>query len=329
MRHVHRNFLLAAGIGACTLSAALVHLVTAAWSQSGAIIKIVVPYPPGGGADVVARVMANAIGNMQGQTFVVENRPGASTKIGTTDVVRAAPDGKTLLLANNAILLLPHLRKLDFDPLTNFVPICIVASTPTVLVVNSTSPYYTLHDLLNAARAKPGEVTFGATPGAVTDVSVEMLLHPESIHMTLVPFNGTAPQVNAVLGGQIDTAFVDYPAAAGLLQARKLRALAAGSRKRTDALPGVPTVSEYGPSYTNFEMVVWYAVLAPGHTPEQTILQLTEWFTKAVQAPDTRSRLSAQGMEAGGDCGAPLAANLRKQFDTYGSIIRAANIQAE
>ncbi len=313
----------AAAVTLATVSLA----VAAAWSQSARPIKIIIPYPPGGGADVLARVVADTIGNMHGPTMVVEDRPGAGTVIGTEDVVRADPDGNTLLFGNNSALLVPHLRHLDYDPLTSLVPICNIATTPTVIVVNSASPYRTLADLLNAARAKPGELTFGAAPGAVSHVSFEMILHPANLKMTLVPFSGTPPQVNAVLGGHVDTAFVDYPAAAALLKSGKLRALAVGSLARINALPDVPTVSESG--FKDFEMELWYGFFVPAKTPQTAISQLAQWFAKAVQVPETRSRLATQGMKPVGECGAPFAAYLHKQYDDYGRIIREANITAE
>ena len=139
-------------------------------AQPASAIKLVVPYPPGGGADVLARIVADAIGNLHGPTMVVMNRPGAGTMIGTEDVVRAKPDGNTLLLANNAVAIFPHLRKLDYDPLASLEAICGIATTPTILIVAGTSPYRTLDDLIVAARAAPGALTFGATPGAKSHI---------------------------------------------------------------------------------------------------------------------------------------------------------------
>ena len=325
MKFPHRAFLRLAA-GAVALSIFSVNLFDrSAWSERA--IRVIVPYPPGGGADVVARIMADAIGNMHGPTIVVENRPGAGTIIGTREVVRARPDGNTLLMTNNAVAIAPHLRKLDHDTLSSLEPICLIATTPAVIIVSSTSPYRTLNDLLDTARAKPGDLTFGAAPGAKSHVDFEMILHPASIRMTLVPFSGTPPIVNAILGGQVDAAMVDYPAAAGLLQAARLRALAAGSRGRIEWLPDVPTVSEVGSG--DFDMEVWYGLLAPAQAPQPIISQLAEWFSKAVKLPETRSRLAAQGMNPVDVCGAPFAAHLRKQFDDYGRIIREANINTE
>lgn len=316
-------------LGTILLSAAILLPLSpfAAAAQSARPIKLINPYPPGGGADVLARVLVNEIGNLGGPTLVVENRPGAGTVIGTQDAVRAAPDGNTLLITNNALLLAPHLRKLDFDPLAGLVPICSVGSTPTVVIVNSASPYRSLGELIAAARQKAGGLTFGAGIGALSQVTYAMLMHRADFKMTLVPFTGTLPEVEAVYGAHIDTAFVDYPPAQGLLQAGKLRALATGSRTRTDWLPDVPTVSELG--YPGFEIDLWYGVFAPAHTPPSFVAQVTRWLTKAAQVPKVKALLRAQGIATTGICGAPFAADLRKRFDEYGQVIREARIKTE
>jgi tripartite-type tricarboxylate transporter receptor subunit TctC len=298
-----------------------------ACAQSVNVIRIIVPYPPGGGVDVVARVAADAIGNLHGPVMVIENRPGAGSVIGTREVARAKPDSNMLLMTNNALAFAPHMRTLDFDPLVSLSPICSLATTPTVVIVNSASPYRTLDELLAAARARPGTLTFGAGPGAKTDLDVEMISHAANIHMTLIPFGGTAPIVNAILGGQVDTASVDYPAAAGLLQAGKLRALATDSRERLEWMPGVPTLGESG--FKDFDIQLWYGVFAPAQMPEPAIARLADWFTQAIALPDTRARLAAQGLSAASVCGMPFASRFRKQYDDYGRIIREANIRAE
>jgi len=314
---------------AIALAAAAISLLTlsTASAQTARAVRLVNPYPPGGGADVLARVLVNQIGSMGGPTMVIENRPGAGTVIGTEDVVRAAPDGNTLLLTNNALLLTAHLRKLDYDPLSSLEPICSVGSTPTVVLVNSASPYHTLDDLIGAARAKPGALTFGANIGALSHVSYEMLMHRADFKMTLVPYSGTLPEVEAVFAGQIDTAFVDYPPAQGLLQAGKIKALASASRARVDWLPDIPTVSELG--YKNFEVELWYGVFAPAHTPREITAKFADWFAKAAQQPQVRSQLLKDGIDTAAVCGAPFAAGLRKRFDEYGQVIREANIKAE
>jgi tripartite-type tricarboxylate transporter receptor subunit TctC len=327
MKFPHRKYL---HLAACAVAVPILSISLferSARSELASPIKLVVPYPPGGGADVLARIVADAIGNLHGPTMVVTNRPGAGTMIGTEDVARAKPDGNTLLMTNNAVAIFPHMRKLDYDPLSSLEPICSIATTPTIMIVSATSPYRSLQDLLSAARAKPGALTFGATPGAKSHVDFEIVRHGANLQMTLVPFSGTPPIVNAVLGGQVDSAFVDYPAAAGLLQAGKLRALAAGARGRVEQLPEVPTVSEAG--FGDFDMEVWYALMAPAQTSRPILSQLAEWFGKAAKLPETRSRLAIQGMNPVGVCGAPSVSHLRKLYEDYGRLISEANIKTE
>ena len=297
-----------------------------AWSQTRTI-KLVVPFPPGGGIDAVARVMADEIGRTHGPTIVIENHPGAGTVLATEAVMRAKPDGNTLLIVNNTFLVTPHLRKVSYDPLASFQPICRVATTPTVIVVNKASPYRTLADLLSAARARPGELTYGSVFGAVLHIGFAMLQRAADASMTFVPYPGTTPAVSAVLGGHVVSALVDYPAAAGQLQAGTLRALATGSRRRIEWLADVPTVAESG--YQDFELELWYGLLAPANTAAETVSQLGGLFRARLQGPEIRSRLLAQGVAANAICAAGFRAYLRKQYMEYGRAITEANIKAE
>jgi tripartite-type tricarboxylate transporter receptor subunit TctC len=271
--------------------------------------------------------MADQVGRAQGPVVVVENRPGAGTVIGTEAVFRSKPDGNTLLIGNNSFLVAPLMHKTAYDPIAGFEPICITASTPTVIVVNASSPYRTLDDLMRAARAKPGELTYASINGAVLSVGFEMLNRAAGVKMTFVPFTGTAPALNAVLGGHVAATLVDYPVAAGQLQGGTLRALATGSRSRIEWLPDVPTVAESG--YKDFELELWYGLIAPAQTPKDAIAQLADLFSASVRPPDIRSKLSAQGIKAGGVCGAAFAAMLRKDYDDYGRVIREANLKAD
>lgn len=299
-----------------------------ALSQAPRAIRLIVPYPPGGGIDALARILATEIGRAQGPVVAVENRPGAGSEIGTEAVVRASPDGSTLLTNNNALVILPHLRKLSYDPLADLEPICNLGSTPSLVVVNSASPYHTLDDLLRAARAKPGALTFGSAPGGAANVGFEMLAHAAGVWLTFVPFGGTPPAVNALLGRHIDVvAMVDYPAVAGQLRAGTLRALAAGSRRRIEAQPDVPTVAESG--YPDYEAEVWYGLFAPARTPPEIISQLASWYTSAVRSPEARAKLAAQQISPVALCGTDFTAYLRKQSDEYGRAISDANIKAE
>jgi tripartite-type tricarboxylate transporter receptor subunit TctC len=330
MKRAPRSFLhLAAGIAALTVASIMSATLSSqqARSQTTRTIKVVVPLPPGGAADVLARILGEQISRTQGLTVLIENRPGAGAVIGTEAVSRAAPDGNTLLVAAPAFVISPHLRKLNYDPLTSFEPICYLTSTPTVIFVNSASPYRTLADLLNAARANPGSLTLATVPGSPTHIAFEMLKRAAKVDMTFVPYPGGAPAINALLGNHVTSVFLPYAGLEGQLKAGKLRALASASRTRSELLPDVPTVAESG--YKGYEIDFWNGVLAPAKTPQETVSQLAGWFTAAMQVPEVKAKLVAQSLYPVGMCGADFGALLRKQYDEFGLIIREANIQAD
>jgi tripartite-type tricarboxylate transporter receptor subunit TctC len=300
----------------------------AAWSQSSRTIKIVVPLAPGGGADIVARLVAEQVRRTEGPTIVVENRPGAGTAIATEAVARAAPDGNTLLITNPAFVINPHLRKLNYDPLTGFEPICSLASFPLLIVVNVGSPYHTLADLLNAARAKPGELTMASFgPASPAQIAFETLKRAANVNMTYVPYQGTAPAITALLGEHVTAVFGDYPTVAEQLRVGALRALAIGSPMRIEPLPDVPTIAEVG--FKDYEAESWNGLVAPVKTPKETLALLIGWLTAALQASEMKPKLAAQGLFPVQLCGADYGALLRKQYDGYGRVIREANIKAE
>jgi tripartite-type tricarboxylate transporter receptor subunit TctC len=268
--------------------------------------------------------LAEQIGKTQGSTIVIENRPGAGQVIGAEAVARAAPDGNTLLIHTGAFLAGPHLRKVNYDPFTSFEPICHLATQPTLLVVNSASPYVSLSDLLNAVRAKPGELTLAAaSPG----IPVEMFKRVTNADMTFVPFPGGAPTVTALLGGHVTSAFGQLGEVAEYLNAGKLRALATLSRSPIESLPDIPTLSAFG--YQDIEAEVINGLAAPARTPKETLSRLASWFTAALNAPEVRSTLVAQGIFPVGICGPDYVAHLRRTFEEYGRVIREANIRAE
>src|SRR5436305_7273235 len=179
-----------------------------AWSQAARTIKIVVALPPGGAADIQARLLAEQISRTQGLPMLIENRPGAANIIGTEAVSRAAPNGNALLLVTPAFVINPHVRKLNYDPLTSFEPICYLTRTPTVILVNSASPYRTLADLVDAARGKPGELTLAATgPATLVQIAFEKFKRAANVNMTFVPYPGGATVITALLGGHVTSAF--------------------------------------------------------------------------------------------------------------------------
>jgi tripartite-type tricarboxylate transporter receptor subunit TctC len=300
---------------------------SAAWPQSGRTIRLILPFPPGGPADAMARVVAEQIGATGGPTFVVESHPGAGTAIGTELVARSAPDGNTLGIISNSFVVLPLTRKLNYDPFTDLVPVCELAAFPPLVVVNSDSPYHTLADLITAAHAQPGILTLGTIgPATSSQMAFEMLKREAKANITFVPFAGYTPAIQALLGNQITAALAELSTLQGQLQTGKLRALATTARKRIESLPNVPTVTELG---YNVEEEFFGGVIAPAKTPDTTIAKLTDLFSAALRTPEIKAKYTSFGFLPGGQCGADYAAILRKDSADYSQIIHDANIKME
>ena len=307
---------------AAVLAAAV--LAPSAWTQTGTI-KIVVPYTPGSGPDILSRLMGEQIGRTQGPTVVVENRPGGGTVIGTEAVERAAPDGHTVLLVANSFVINPPLKRANYDPTGSFEPVCYLAATPMVLVVLGSSPYRTLDDLIAAARAKPGELAFASGgPGSSLHVAIEVLKRAANINLTYVPYGGTAPAINALMGNHVAAVWADYPTVVSQLKSGTVRGLVTTSRKRVETLPDVPTLGETGIS--NYEADIFCGIVAPAKTPPEMLNRLSGAFSSAVKAPDMAPKLAEQGLFPVGTCGAEFGAYLRRQVDEYSRIIREADI---
>ena len=299
-----------------------------ALSQTTRTVRLVVPYTPGSGPDILARLVAEQAGRQNGPTVVVEDRPGAGTVIGTEAVARSAPDGNTVLMVAPSFIINPSLRKVNYDPLRDFEPICHLAATPMVIVVNAAAPHRSLADLLDAARAKPGELTLGSGgPGSSLHIGFEILKRAAGIEMTYVPYNGNAPAINALLGGHLTSVYADYPTVVEQLKAGALRALAVGSRRRAEALPDVPTIEESG--FKDYDLDIWYGLVAPAKTPSDALAQAADWSASAVKAADIKPKLTLQGLYPVGICGAPFGAHLQKQYEDYERVIREAQIKAE
>jgi len=313
-----------ATVFACILLA----LTTAtAWPQSGQTIRLILPFPPGGPADAMARLVAEQVGASGGPTMVVESHPGAGTEIGTEYVFRSDPDGNTLGIISNSFVVLPLIRKLNYDPFMDFAPICELASFPPLIVVNGDSPYHTLADLINAAHAQPGVLTLGTIgPATSTQLAFEMLKYKAKANITFVPFTGYTPAVQALLGQQITAAMADVSTLQGQIQTGKLRALATTARTRVASLPTVPTVAESG---YDVKQEFFGGVVAPAKTPKETIARLTDVFKTALQAPSIKAKFASLGFFAGGECGADYTAILRKDYADYGQIIRDANLKMQ
>jgi tripartite-type tricarboxylate transporter receptor subunit TctC len=319
---VRVGFYLAASCLAFALS------VGSAGAQSGKTIRLVVPVPPGASTDAVARLMAEQIGRAQGITIVVENRPGASGMIGTEQVSRAAPDGNTLLMTANTYLIDAQTRKANYHPVTAFEPICLLVQSPAVFVVNSATPYKSLKDLLDAARRKPGELSMAAVgPGSTFQMGFTQMVKTAGVNMTYVPYQGSAPAVTAVMGQHVTSAFSGWAVVSENVKSDKLRALGVATAKRVEPLPDVPTFDEQG--FKKLEVDNWFGVIAPAHTPKETIAQFSGWFQAALKEPEVKAKLALQGLYPVGQCGDEFASYIRRRFDDYGVMIKESNIKAE
>jgi tripartite-type tricarboxylate transporter receptor subunit TctC len=313
-------------IAAATLAAAL--SVPHAQAQSSRQIKFIVPFPAGGGADLLTRVMSEKWGQAHGVSTLIENRPGAASVIGTEAASRAAPDGNTVAVVANSFIIHPNFKRLSYDPLTSFEPVCLLANSPQVIVVNATSPHKTLTELFDAARAKPGELSHASVgPASAQHIAMEQLKLLAKVSMVFVPFNGNTPALNQLLGGHVGGVMSNYSEAVEHVNAGKLRALAIGGKTRVEAWPNVPTVAEQGfPGYT---VEVWYGLLAPAKTSKDKIAELSKWCAGAMSAAELKPKWSLQGLTPVGSSPEEFAAHLRRQSDEYARVIREANIKGE
>jgi tripartite-type tricarboxylate transporter receptor subunit TctC len=298
-------------------------------AQAVRALKVVVAVPAGGPADIVAHLFADqireAFAQARGPMIEIVTRTTGDGSVAAEDVARAAPNGDTVLLTTNAFLINPYLRQVNYDPVTSFEPVCFLARSPELVVVNSASNYHTLADLLGDARANPrglAMASFG--PGGSAHIGVEMLKLAAAVDIRYVPYSSQVSAINALLDNGVTSAFISYAGVSGQLKAGNLRALATASRERIESLPEIPTVAESG--YKDFETEVRVLLFAPARTPQAVATQLANSFTGALRAPDVKSRLVVQGLYPVGMCGADFSAYLRKQFAEYGRVIRDAKI---
>ena len=299
-----------------------------AQAQSGRTVRAIVPTPPAGVNDLMARLVGDYLGKTHGLSLVVENRAGAAEVIGTEAVARAAPDGNTILFGSSQVVINPLLRKVNYHPLESFEPICLMVVAPLVISVQSSSPHRTLNDLLDAARAKPGSVTMGSLgPGTPFDIGLAMLKNAAKVDITFVPFNGNGPSINALLGGHVTSTFNSYSSISSQLKAGLARPLATANKTRIPPLPDVPTVIESG--VKDYEVAPWFGVYAPAKTPKEIITQYAGWLSAALKAPEVKDKLAVQELYPMGLCEADFTAFLRKQNEDYARVIKEANFKLE
>ncbi|AGW89037.1 MULTISPECIES: Bug family tripartite tricarboxylate transporter substrate binding protein [Cupriavidus] len=316
-------------------AAALAMLAGSAFAQAWPArpIRLVVPFPPGGGTDTVARLVAEKLTSQAGWVVVVENRPGAGGNVGLDAVAKAPADGYTIGLGQTANLAInPALYpKMPFDPLKDFAPITTVASQPVVLVVNAASSFRTLADVVTASKSKPESLRIGlAGNGTVGHLAGEMLERRAGIRMLNVPYKGAGPAMVDLLGNQVDLNFANTAAAIPQLAGKKVRALAVSSAQRVKNVPelaNVPTVAESG--YPGFDAITWTGLIAPAGTPQAVVDRINAEVQKALKNPDVQGKLAAEGSTPMGGTPRQFAEYIRTEHQKWGALIREANIRLE
>jgi tripartite-type tricarboxylate transporter receptor subunit TctC len=300
----------------------------AAYPQSAKTARIVISVTPGGTIDYFARVLADHVGKISGQTIIIESKPGAGGVIAAETVARAAPDGGTLLVNTNGMIVSALLRRVNFDPIASFEPICFLVSSPQVIVVNSAQPYRTLGDLLDAARARPGELSIASVgPNTTQHIAIERLKRRAGVNLTYVPFQGGTPAINALLGNHVTAVVQNYSEIGPQLQAGTLRALATPSPQRIEPLPDLPTVAELG--FPDFSAEVWFGLVTTAKTPADTVAQLIAAFSGALRAPEVREKLVAHALYPKPVCGPNFAAHIRRQTDEFAQVLREFGLKSE
>ena len=316
---------------AAVCAAAILHCACAAaqgWPAKP--VRVVVPFPPGGSTDIVARIVAQKLGERLGQSMVIDNRAGAGGTLGAAQVAKAAPDGYTLLVASTSThVVAPGVYpKLEYDPVKDFAPVSLIAVSPYLLVVNPDLPAKSVKELVELARKQPGKLNYAsAGVGSTTHLAMEMLKAASNTYMLHIPYNGNGPAGTAVIGGQVEILFGSLPALLPHARGGRVRALAVGTLVRAPSMPEVPTVAESG--YPGFDASLWLALMAPAGTPQPIIDRLHREIVTVVQAADTRELLDKAGAEPLTSSPAELAALVRDGVAKYAKIIKTAGVKPE
>ena len=302
--------------------------VASAQSFPSRSVHIFVPYPAGGGVDVLTRTLGEVVARQWGQSVVVENRPGAGGVIASQAVATAAPDGYTLIMVASGHATNPLLYpKIPYDTFKDFTPISLLASSPNILLVRTDSPFRSTADVIAAAKARPGSLSFAhAGTGTSTHLAGELLKSLARIDLNAIPYKGGAPAINDLLGGQIPMSFNNGPESVGQLQAGALRALAVTTADRAPFLPDVPSLSEAVPGY---DTGVWWGLLGPGGLPPDVLAKLSSDFVAALNTDAVKERLGKLGALPIGSSSPQFDARIRADYDKWAPIIKAAGMKAE
>lgn len=291
-------------------------------------IRLVVGFTPGGGVDINARLLAGKLSEILGQQVVVENRPGAGTNIANEFVAKAAPDGYTLLINTAAVAINMSLYKNPpFNTLRDFVPVSMFSESQNIMVVNAGKPFRSAADVISAARAKPGALTYAsAGAGSTQHLTAEQFKLKTKTDILHIPYKGSAPALTALMAGEVDMVFINVPAILPHVKSGRLRPVAAAGAKRTELMPDVPTLREGG---VEVNETVWYGVLAPAGTPRDIVSTLAAAIARAARMPDIKQKLLDQGAEPVGSTPEEFSAVVRDEVAKWAEVIRAAGIKPE
>ena len=306
-----------------------VSLGAAAQAYPSKPVRLIVPFPPGGPTDITGRTIAEKLQQRLGQPVIVENRPGAGSIIGTEVVVKSPADGYTLLLGSNSIALQPLLQaKLPYDPQKELTPVILAVRIPNVLVVHPSVPASTVSEFIALAKSKPGTLNYASVGNATgPHLFAELFRNLTGVNIVHVPYKGTAPAVNDLLGGQVQALFDSLATALPNIRAGKLRALGVTSAQRSKSAPDIPTLSESGaPGY---EATGWFGVLVPAGTPQEIVARLNGEIGAILRMPDVEERFLKFGAEGGGGSPADFSRFIQSEQAKWGKIIREAGIKAE
>jgi tripartite-type tricarboxylate transporter receptor subunit TctC len=303
-------------------------LAQAAWPAKP--IRLVVPFPAGGGTDIIARELTQTMTVATKWAFIVDNKPGSGGNIGIDNVAKSPGDGYSLVLGQTSNLAInPSLYgKLPYDPVKDLTPISMVASAPLALVVSANSPYKTLAELVAAAKAQPGTINFATSGnGTVAHLATELLQREAGVKLTHIPYKGASQGINDVIGGQVQVYVSSIPTLIGHIKSGKMRAIAVTSAKRVDDLPQVPTIAESG--YKGFEAVTWFGVLGPANLPKDLTAKLNAEIQKALNTPELQKKLGDQGADVAGSTPEAFGKLVRDDMVRWGKVVKDSGAKVD
>lgn len=320
--HISRRSLVAIAAGAILSGG----LHAQAWPAKP--VRMVVPFPAGGGTDLITREVANRLAG-SGYTFVLDNKPGSGGNIGVDAAAKAAPDGYTFVMGQTSNLAInPTLySKLPYDPLKDLTPVSLVASAPLVIVVGADSPFKSLADVVNAAKARPATINFATSGnGTVAHLAAEAFQKAANVKLTHIPYKGAAQGATDVISGQVHLYVSSIPTLLGYIKSGKMRPIAVTSTRRADDLPQVPAIAE---TYKGFDAVTWFGIVGPANLPKDIVAKLNADINKVLKDPELRKKLGDQGADVAGSTPEQFATLIRDDIARWGKIVKESNARID